>query len=134
MAWQETSYFFTEDQYEIVTPPAEVSPVGALQVVANTTDCTDIRMALRIWEYGGGDEYTNTIQYFDQSEQQWVEIPLQISCGGSGGPGARELTPWYPLPGSAVGSAVTFRPIGVEGDSTTSCTVSNWEIIVRKQV
>ena len=134
MAWQETVYPFSVENYDIVAPPAGVSVVGDLQVVADTTDCEDVRMGWNIWVFGGGDEYTCTIQYFDETEQDWVEIPPQLSCGGGGGIGMRSLSSWWALPSGAIGEAVTFRPIGVDGDSTTTATLANWEVIVRKQV
>lgn len=134
MAWQETAYMFSQENYDIVAPPAEVTPVGDLQVVADTTDCEDVRMAWEIWVHGGGDEYTNTIQYFDQSLQQWIEIPTQLSSGGTGQTGHKQWSSWHPIPQGALGSAITFRPIGVDGDSTTTGTVGDWRIIVRKNV
>ena len=134
MTWQETAFSFSAEPYDIVAPPPGVAVVGDLQVVADTTDCEDIRHAWKIQAFGGGDEYTCTVQYFDETEQQWIEIATQLSPGGSGPINEWWWTNWFPLPSGAVGSAVTFRPIGVDGDSTTTASISDWEIRVRKQV
>lgn len=135
MAWQETQYWVSEGMYDIVAPPPEQAVIGDLQVVADTTDCQHIVMGYRIWVYGGGDEYTNTMQYFDETEQAWIDLETtQMSPGGGGGIGYGGYSQWCPLPAGAQGSAVTFRPVGIDGDSTTTATVSEWFIRVRKQV
>ena len=135
MAWEYIEYSINEEVYDIVAPPAEQAVIGDLQVVADTTDCENIQMGYAIIVYGGGDEYTNSIQYFDETEQEWIELPrTQLSPGGSGS-NTMAWSDWgSAMPAGAIGPAVTFRPVGVDGDSITTASVANWRIRVRKQV
>ena len=53
------------EQYEIVAPPAEVTPVGTLETTVDlaTGQWQHVKMTYSAWVFGGGDEYTHTIQF-----------------------------------------------------------------------